>query len=71
MIPRLKILYAESITKNLMAKLQYKNKHEVPKILKVVINMGLGEDAADSKKIKSCLDDLTLIAGQKGSNNKV
>ena len=63
MIPRLKIL-CQSITKNLMAKLQYKNKHEVPKILKVVINMGLGEDA-DSKKIKSCLDDLTLIAGQK------
>ena len=66
MIPRLKILYAESITKNLMAKLQYKNKHEVPKILKVVINMGLGEDAADSKKIKKLSGRSNINSWPKG-----
>ena len=66
MIPRLKTYYSQDIVKNLMNKLNYKNKHQVPKISKIVLNMGLGEDAADAKKIKSCLEDLTLIAGQKG-----
>ena len=66
MIPRLKSLYTQNIVKDLMVKLKYKNKHQVPKIIKIVLNMGLGEDAADSKKIKGCLEDLSLIAGQKG-----
>ena len=66
MIPRLKTIYDKEIAVKLMAKLNYKNKHEVPKILKIIINMGLGSDASDNKKIKSCLDDITLIGGQKG-----
>ena len=66
MIPRLKSLYTQNIVKDLMVKLKYKNKHQVPKIIEIVLNMGLGEDAADSKKIKGCLEDLSLIAGQKG-----
>ena len=66
MIPRLKSLYTQNIVKDLMVKLKYKNKHQVPKIIKIVLNMGLGEDAADSKKIKGCLEDLSLIAGQRG-----
>ena len=41
------------------------NKHDVPKIDKIVLNMGLGEDASDGKKIKACTDDMALIAGQK------
>ena len=65
MIPRLKIMYDKDITKNLMSKLNCKNKLEVPKIEKIVLNMGLGEDASDSKKIKVCLDDMSLITGQK------
>ena len=65
MIPRLKILYDEDIIKNLMTKLNYKNKHQAPKLVKVVLNMGLGEDASDGKKIKTSLDDLSLITGQK------
>ena len=48
-----------------MSKLNYKNKHQVPKIVKIILNMGLGEDANDTKKLKSCLDDMSLIAGQK------
>ena len=38
-----------------MTKLSYKNKHEIPKMLKIVLNMGLGEDASDSKKLKTCV----------------
>ena len=65
MIPRLKTAFDKEISSNLKAKLSVKNKHEVPKIEKIILNMGLGEDAADGKKIKSSLEDMALIAGQK------
>ena len=45
--------------------MQYKNKNEVPKIMKVVLNMGLGEDAGDTKKLNTSLEDLSSITGQK------
>ena len=47
-----------------MSKLSLKNKNEVPRIEKIILNMGLGEDASDGKKLKSCSDDMSLIAGQ-------
>jgi large subunit ribosomal protein L5 len=62
---RLKTTYDNQIISKLMSKLSLKNKHDVPKIEKVILNMGLGEDASDGKKIKACLDDMSLIAGQK------
>tara|TARA_X000000368_G_C23049298_1_gene720573 strand:- start:2342 stop:2902 length:561 start_codon:yes stop_codon:yes gene_type:complete len=65
MKPRLKDIYEKEITSKLMSKLGYKNKHEVPKITKIVVNMGLGADASDGKKMKTCMDDMTLITGQK------
>ena len=65
MIPRLKTTYDKEIVNKLMSKLNVKNKHEVPKINKIILNMGLGEDALDGKKIKSCIEDMALIAGQK------
>ena len=65
MIPRLKIAYNNEIVSKLMTKLNVKNKHEVPKIDKVILNMGLGEDASDGKKLKACIEDMGLIAGQK------
>ena len=65
MIPRLKITYEKEITSKLMSKLSVKNKHEVPKIEKIILNMGLGEDASDGKKLKTCIDDMALISGQK------
>ena len=65
MIPRLKITYEKNIINNLMTKLNVKNKHQVPKIEKIILNMGLGEDASDGKKLKSSLDDMALITGQK------
>ena len=64
-MPRLKDVYQKEIIAKLMSKLALKNKHDVPKIDKIVLNMGLGEDASDGKKIKACAEDLGLIAGQK------
>ena len=65
MIPRLKNNYNKEIIAKLMSKLSVKNKHEVPKIEKIILNMGLGEDASDGKKLKSCIEDMGLISGQK------
>ena len=65
MTPRLKITYDKEIISKLMGKLNVKNKHEVPKVEKIIINMGLGEDASDGKKLKSCIEDMGLITGQK------
>jgi|TARA_B100001059_G_C17765237_1_gene545202 large subunit ribosomal protein L5 len=62
---RLKATYDKEMVTKLMNKLSLKNKHDVPKIKKVILNMGLGEDASDGKKLKACVDDLSLIAGQK------
>ena len=61
---RLKTSYEKEITAKLMSKLSLKNKNDVPKIEKIILNMGLGEDASDGKKIKACADDMALIAGQ-------
>ena len=65
MTPRLKIAYEKDIILKLMSKLSLKNRHEVPKIEKIILNMGLGEDASDGKKLKSCIEDMVLISGQK------
>ena len=65
MTPRLKSVYDKEIITKLMGKLKINNKHNVPKIEKIIINMGLGEDASDGKKLKSCIEDMSLIAGQK------
>ncbi len=62
---RLKVTYEKEIIGKLMGKLSLKNKHDVPKIEKIILNMGLGEDAADGKKLKACTEDMALIAGQK------
>jgi len=65
MIPRLKDQYNKVIVANLQNKFSVKNKLMVPKILKVVLNMGLGEDANDKKKLQNCIEDMSLISGQK------
>ena len=64
-MPRLKNIYQKEIITKLMSKLSLKNRHDVPKIEKIILNMGLGEDASDGKKLKACVDDLALISGQK------
>ena len=62
---RLQKLYEEKIHEMLNSKFNYKNKHEAPKIKKIILNMGLGIDGNDSKIIKSCEEDLANITGQK------
>ena len=64
MIPRLKERYKKEIVQNLMSKLNYKNINAVPKIKKIVINMGLGQDGSDKKKIEVCIKDMSAITGQ-------
>ena len=65
MIPRHKNIYDKEILPKLMTKFNFSNKHQVPKLTKIVLNVGLGEDATDAKKVKSCQNDLSSIAGQK------
>ena len=62
---RLQEKYKKEITKNLKDKFKYKNDLEIPKLEKVVINMGVGEAIADRKQLDAAVADLELIAGQK------
>ena len=66
MTQRLKTHYLNAIVPNLAAKFQYKNKHQVPKIEKIVINRGIGDASQNNKVLESFLNELGLIAGQKG-----
>jgi large subunit ribosomal protein L5 len=63
--PRLKRVYSDAVRKQLTEKFGYKNALEVPRVEKVVLNMGVGEAVADSKKAQSAAKDLGQIAGQK------
>ena len=64
MIPRLKEQYDKVIIGNIKSKFSMKNKLMVPRFIKVVLNMGLGADADDKKKIQNCIEDMSLISGQ-------
>jgi large subunit ribosomal protein L5 len=68
--PRLKTAYREKIRPALIEQFGYKNPMEVPCVDKIVLNMGVGEAVADSKKVTSALADLALIAGQKPAVTK-
>tara|TARA_B100000287_G_C20331421_1_gene661938 strand:- start:141 stop:695 length:555 start_codon:yes stop_codon:yes gene_type:complete len=65
MQPRLKDTITNKIQPKLKEKFGYKNIYMVPKIYKVILNMGLGLDGNDSKILKSCEEDLSKITGQK------
>lgn len=67
---RLKELYDNKLKIELKNSLNCKNLFEVPRLKKIVLNMGVGETVTDSKKINAALDDLTLIAGQKPAITK-
>ena len=58
-------LYNEVIKKSLVEKFGYQNKHEIPKLTKIVLNMGVGDAVADKKKLNNAAEELALIAGQK------
>jgi len=63
--PRLKQRYRSEITKALTEEFGFTNPHQVPGLVKVVVNTGVGEAARDSKVIDGAVKDLTLITGQK------
>ena len=67
---RLSELYKNTITNDLMSKLNIKNIHEVPKIYKIILNMGIGEAKDDSKIVDKAVEDLSLISGQKAVKTK-
>jgi large subunit ribosomal protein L5 len=66
MTERLKVVFQEKIAPKLIEKNNYKNKHQVPVIEKIVINRGLGNASQNTKILESSLTELTLIAGQRG-----
>ena len=63
--PRLKQKYRAEITKALTEQFGYTNPHQVPGLVKIVVNTGVGEAARDSKVIDGAIKDLTAITGQK------
>ena len=62
---RLKTLYTEKVVPALMSKFNYTNVNEVPKLDKVVLNMGLGDEKDNSKSFQLAVEELKLISGQK------
>lgn len=65
MAARLKEKYLSEVAKAMMDKFGYKNIMEIPKVEKVIINMGVGEAVANPKVLDAAIGDLTLISGQK------
>src|ERR671932_1282762 len=63
--PRLKRDYDERIAAAMTEKFGYKNAHEVPRLEKIVLNMGVGEATQDKKKVEQAASEMELIAGQK------
>lgn len=63
--PRLKAQYLSKLRPALKAEFGYKNDMQIPKLDKIVLNMGVGEAVKDTKKVKTAAEQLTLIAGQK------
>lgn len=64
-VPRLKTDYQERIRKAMQDKFKYGSELEIPRLEKVVLNMGVGDAVADRKHIENAVNELTLIAGQK------
>ena len=64
-VPRLKTVYREKVSKSLMEQFKYSSVMEVPKLLKICINQGVGEATQDKKLVDNALSEITLITGQK------
>ena len=62
---RLSESFNSEVKPALMSRFKYSNEMQVPKLEKIVINMGVGEASQDKKKIESALEEMTLISGQK------
>jgi large subunit ribosomal protein L5 len=64
-VPRLKARYREEIVAQLREEFNFANPHQIPGVVKVVVNMGVGDAARDSKLIEGAIRDLAAITGQK------
>jgi large subunit ribosomal protein L5 len=69
-VPKLKRVYREEIAPALQKQFNYANVMEIPRLQKIVVNMGVGEGSRDAKVIQRAEEDLTLITGQKPRRNK-
>jgi large subunit ribosomal protein L5 len=65
MIPRLKEQYNKKILPQLMKEFKYSNPMQVPRLKKIILNMGLGEGSKDAKVMEAAMRDMTAISGQK------
>lgn len=63
--PRLRDIYENEVRGNLQKEFNFANVMEIPRLEKIIINMGVGEAAGDSKKIKKAVEEMTKISGQK------
>ncbi|WP_294195968.1 50S ribosomal protein L5 [uncultured Sphingomonas sp.] len=63
--PRMKAIYDDSIVKAMTDKFGYENVNEIPRIEKIVLNMGVGEATQDKKRVDQAASEMELIAGQK------
>jgi large subunit ribosomal protein L5 len=64
-IPRLKTKYREEVAPKLMEEFQYKSVMEVPRVVKVSVNQGLGDATGDKKLVDNAINEITIITGQK------
>ena len=69
-VPRIAEKYREEIVPYLLKKFEYKNIHEVPKLVKINLNIGVGDAIQDSKYLEHAVADLTTISGQKPAIKK-
>jgi large subunit ribosomal protein L5 len=65
MATKLKSTYQETIVPNLIKQFEYSNVHQVPKVIKITVNRGLGEAATNAKSLEASLNEIALITGQK------
>ena len=65
MTDQLKTLYKETVVPKLIEQFKYENVHEVPKVIKVTVNRGLGEASQNAKALESSLSELAMITGQR------
>ncbi len=64
-VPRLKLQYEAELREAMSKEFGYTNPMQIPRLSKVVLNMGIGESVVDTKKVQAAADDLALISGQK------
>ena len=69
--PRLKQMYLNKVTPALLESFKYKSVMQIPKIEKIVLNVGIGEAAKDAKLLDAAVNEMTLISGQKPVKRKV